>query len=286
MKQTLSLLLLICVCITNYSQDIYDTDLVSFGSKSFNNEEFKIVTLKRDNNRVRVKYFASEIGGKSVGERYNEWSKNKNIICYSSGAYMSDLSASQANLVGLTFDYGDVVNQHLILDRLHALVVVYPNGNIDIANLNEGTLTFSGSGSANTFDLTNSMQKQKFIDWAKDNKLTIFQTHLLAFNNEILLAKNSPPDERERRFLVVAEKNGKEVQFIIHKEQYSSLLRSTTAVFDYLKSKGYSVKSLINLDTGAQDVFKFFNYDGTENNKLVTKMNVNDARNLIVYYYQ
>lgn len=285
MKKLILLFALSVSTILNYSQDLYDFDLVSFGSKEHEGLNFKIVTLKKDNNRVRTKYFAAKLNGKTIGQRYEEWSKNKNVICYSSGAYMDDLSSS-ANLVGLTMDYGNVVNNTLITDRLHALVVVYPNGNIDVTNLGDNSQSFSGSGEEVTFNVANN--KSKFIDWGKDNKLTIFQTHLLAYENELLIGNNSSTTKRERRFHIIASKNEKEVQFIIdiNVQNSATLYDATSRTLNYLKSKGYSVKSIVNLDTGFQDVFRFFNYDGSLSEKLKTEKDIHDARNLIVYYYQ
>lgn len=269
------------------TEEVYDMDYVSFGTKTYENEEFQVVKLKRKNMRVRAKYFAAEIEGKSVADRYAEWSKNKNIVCYSSGAYMNDLNASNAGLVGLTIDYGKVVNEHLKTGELDALVVVYPNGEVDVTNLKEGTIKLVGSGTEVSFDLKSSMQVEKFIDWAKSESLTVFQTHLLAFNNELKIGGNSSSTKRERRLLVVSEdRKGNKVHYIIHKEEYASLLDATSAVLNYLKGKGYSVESIINLDTGAQDVFRFYNYDGTISDKLAGKMELNGARNLVVYYYQ
>ncbi len=40
---------------------------------------------------------------------------------------MSDFNANNAGIVGLTIDYGSVVNKKMEKGRLDALVVVYPN---------------------------------------------------------------------------------------------------------------------------------------------------------------
>lgn len=289
MKKTGLLLVLLLFITAGYAQttEVYDMDYVSFGDKTYNGESFKVVRLKRKDMRVRAKYFADELDGKSVGDRYKEWSKNKNIICYSSGAYMNELDAASADLVGLTIDYGTVVNQTMKRGGLHALVAVYPNGEVDVVNLKDGSVTFSGSGSDKTFDMSSDLNVEKFIEWAKEENLTVFQTHLLAYDNDVKLGSNSSANERERRFLVVTKnRKGETEHFIIHKEEAATLLNATNAVVNYLKNKSYTVESVINLDTGAQDTFKFYNYDGTESTKLTGQLELSDARNLVVYYYE
>lgn len=284
-------ILILSFCLLSFlmiaqSDEIYDMDYAGFTKKPYNNnkDSFYIVQLKRKNMRVRAKYFASQLNGKTVGNRYLEWKENKNIICYSSGAYMSDFNAQNAKIVGLTLDYGEMVNKTLERGRLDALVSVFPNGAIDIVNLKEGIVSFQGSGENKSFDMGYDLEN--FIEWASNQKLTIFQTHLLAYKNKVLLNYNSSSVARERRFLVLADKNGKKEHFIIHKPDAVSLLNATNSVVGYLKDKNYYIDALINLDTGAQDVFKFYLYDGTVSDKLVGMTPLSNARNLIVYYFE
>ncbi len=289
MKKAALLLVSLFLTTIGYSQSekIYDITLANFTEKTHNGESFKIVRLKRKGMRVRAKYFADEIDGKSVGDRYLEWSKNKNVICYSSGAYMSELDAAYAELVGLTIDYGTVVNNSMKKGSLDALVAVYPNGEVDVVNLKDGSVTFSGSGTDKTFNMTHYTGIEAFIDWAKEEKLTVFQTHLLAYKNKVKLGSNSSSTPRERRFLVVAKNSKSEIEhFIIHKPQAATLLDGTNAVVDYLKGKSYTVDALINLDTGAQDTFRFYKNDGSVSDKLAGRLELSDARNLVVYYYE
>jgi hypothetical protein len=283
----LATLFILSFTISGQTKEIYDFDYVSFGNKTFNNETFTVVQLKRKNMRVRAKYFAAELDGKSIGQRYLEWSKNKNIICYSSGAYMSSFDASRADLIGLTIDFGKVVNKTFVRNKLHALVVVYPNGEVDVVNLEEGKVSFEGSGQSKVFNMSNENGVEEFIGWAKSEKLTVFQTHLLTYNNTVGLASNSAPSRQERRFLAITtNKKGEKEHFIINKPDPASLLDATNAVVGYLNSRNYNVEALINLDTGAQDTFRFFDYKGIESDVLKGRLSLKDARNLIVYYYE
>jgi hypothetical protein len=276
------------LCIVSNGQDdfVYDPDYASFGEKEYLGEEFYVVKLNRKNMRVRAKYFANEMGGKSVGQRFAEWSKNKKLICYSSGAYMNDFNASKAGLVGLSVDYGTVVNRNIKAGELHALVVVYPNGGIDVCNLALGTIKLKSGGTEKSYNMNDAYDINEFVAWAEQEKLTVFQTHLLAHSNQLKVGSNGSSNARERRFLVIGSKNEKPYHYLIHKPKAASLFNSTRAVKEYMNSKGIIVDAIINLDTGAQDVFRFYNYDGTVSGKLNGQLQVENARNLIVYYYQ
>ena len=46
------------------------------------------------------------------------------------------------------------------------------------------------------------------------------------------------------------------------------------------------VTFMINLDTGAQDVFKLYNCSGSENPMIKGKLALPGAANLLAYYYE
>ena len=265
----------------------YDSDLVSFSKESAAGTNFYVVKLDRTDDRIKVKYFAKEFGGKTVGQRYASWKGSKNVIMYSSGAYMSDFDASQADIVGLTVDNGNVLNRTLITGRLGALVVTFPNGSIEVKNIADQNLTFSSMGEPIKFNLYDDRSLVRFIDWVKENKITVFQTHLLAHNNTLKVHANGDRNQARRRFLMSAKDAwGDEYYFIIHRNEAITLYQGTKSVFDYLRGEGYEVNSIINLDTGAQDVFRFYSPSGTVSGLLSGELELSGARNLMSFYYE
>ena len=166
-------------------------------------DDYKIVTMSRENDRVKAKYFAArDFDGKSVYERYQVWKRNNpGVILLSSGTYTDNYFNPQ----GLTIDNGVVVNQNLIRDKMDALVIVYATGGIAVTDLRQGDLSVNGI--PRRLNIRNSpYDLDDFIEWAKVQEATIFQTHLLVYKNEIKVnPANSSREKRERRFLAVGK---------------------------------------------------------------------------------
>lgn len=84
--------------------------------------------------------------------------------------------------------------------------------------------------------------------------MTVFQTHLLAYNNQLKINYNAKRDVAERKFLVLVEQGGKRFAVIYRIKGYY-LYDAAKIVFELLESNPtYRIKSMINLDTGLQNV--------------------------------
>jgi hypothetical protein len=276
----------------------YDSNYVQTSSVTHEGEEYKIVQMVRSGKKVKAKYFAYKNNYTPVYKAYNEWKKSKNIIMHCSGTYMdkeTDYNGNvKWNLVGLTIDQGRVVNPKIEKGRMEGLVIVYPKvggGGIAVSNINEGNLRISGGGvNANrTYDLRKSSDLTIFKSWAKKQGATVFQTHLLAWDNELQFKYNyrSKPAKRERRFLALGKlPDGNIVHCIVHKPEFQSLYDASSKVLNFLKTrKRMKVIALLNLDTGMQNVCTVFTKSGAINNMIIGPTDIKDAENLLVYYY-
>lgn len=273
------------------SSNGYPEDYVTVGSRDLNGYSYKTLTLKRGESgkRIKAKYFASkDHSGKSVPERYKSWSYSKKIIAVTSGTYMSDLNADYGKPKGLTIDNGTVVNKNL--EDWDGLVIVYATGGVVASNLKEKNLVVQGGSiGGKKLDIQgNYFDKANFITWCQDNKATVFQTHLLAFNNNLLVGSNCKDNPRERRFLAVGyDEDGKLVHIIVNAPEAANLYNSSKRVMSFLQETYYmNIEWMVNLDTGAQDVFKLYNSDGTLNKYIHGRMDISNADNLLVYYYE
>lgn len=270
-----------------FSQNCYSDENVLTSYVSYENDNYFTVTMLRQGNLVKAKYFAAKSQyGKSVYQRFVDWKReHPNVVLLSSGTYWDSYKVPQ----GLTIDNGTIVNRNLVDDRMDALVVVYPTGGIAVSNLNDGNLKIDDSGIIKTLNLRNSQSDlNEFVRWSVNNQATVFQTHLLLFKDEVMLAANSSMQERERRFLAVGtNRNGQLIHVIIHSPNPRNLKEGTERVYDFLKKTGKmeSVIFMINLDTGAQDVFQLFNSDCTINEFLTGRVAPEEAANLLVYYF-
>lgn len=268
----------------------YSSRFVEISSIKYKGEIFNAISMKRDSNRIRAKYFAApDLKGNSVYKRYAGWSHGKNIILFSSGTYM-DRSLQRPE--GLTIDNGIPVNETLISGRMDALVIVYTSGGIAVSNLKDGDLTLNGNGinPKRKFNIRKSTwDKDDFMEWAKSEEATVFQTHLLIYKNELKISSvNSNEKSQERRFLAVGKDDeGKVVHVIVHCPTHSTLYEGAKKTFDFLKnSKDMEVNFMINLDTGYQDVFRLFNRDGSLNPTIRGPVEPSTAVNLLTYYFE
>ena len=250
-------------------------------------DDYKIVTMSRENDRVKAKYFAArDFDGKSVYERYQVWKRNNpGVILLSSGTYTDNYFNPQ----GLTIDNGVVVNQNLIRDKMDALVIVYATGGIAVTDLRQGDLSVNGI--PRRLNIRNSpYDLDDFIEWAKVQEATIFQTHLLVYKNEIKVnPANSSREKRERRFLAVGKgEDGKIVHMIIHNTVHKTLYEGTKSTLDFLNRQRdmENIIFMINLDTGAQDAFVLNNPDCTINNSIRGTIDPSKAVNLLAYYFK
>lgn len=262
---------------------------------SIDNEAFGIVKLSRSDNHVKVKYFsAKDYDGTSVYQRYLNWSVNKKVIAFSSGTYMDRCEdAEYATPIGLCIDQGRSVNKELVKDKLDAMAIVYATGGMATSNLADGNLKITyPNGTSKTLNIRNdAYDKAEFMEWAKTQEATVFQTHLLVYNGVNKLGINSSPVKQERRFLAACiGSKGDVVHYIINLPTASTLYNGVTKAMKIL-NKMEEVKQIvfmINLDTGCQNVFSAFD----SNNKLYTNAllrgqeDVSKSINLLAYYYE
>jgi hypothetical protein len=262
----------------------YSSEYVQISEVKYENEPYKIVTMRREGDRVRAKYFAAkDYNGNSVYSRFLQWQRsNPNVILLSSGTYMDNYGNPQ----GLTIDNGVMVNQNLISGKMDALVIVYATGGIAVTDLKLGDLQVKGI--ARKLDLRNNGNDlDDFIEWAKREEATVFQTHLLIYKNQIKIDQRSSSDaSRERRFLAVGyDETKKLVHVIVHAPLNSTIYDGSKKVLDFLHYKDMDVTFMINLDTGAQDAFELHNQNCTINSTIMGKIDPRDAVNLLAYYF-
>lgn len=276
--------------------DQYDSKYVETSTVADKVDSYSLIKMSRKDDRVKVKYFAAkDFNGSSVVQRYKQWSKNKNIIAYSSGTYMTSCDANLAKPVGICIDNGVVVNNS-ISDNLDGLGIVYQTGGMVASNIKEGNLTVKkNDGSSLKIDLRNAFQRSQFIDWAKENNATVFQTHLFYYNNIIQVFPNGNKEKRERRFLAVAkDQNGIVCHYIVNiKSKNNSgytIYDATVKVTNFLKKYEdvSNIVFLINLDPGCQDVFEVKTEKGLVDQRPGFKgtVPIENSANLIVYYFE
>lgn len=276
----------------------YDANYVELSTSNYKNEQYTVIMLNKAGQRIKTKYFAAPDNGKSVFKRYIDWSARiKNIILVSSGTYMDQCdNAELAKPVGLTIDNGIPVTRTLIAKKMDALAIVYSSGGsaggIVVTNLADGDLMLKGSGvdEKRKFNLRKSNDDlDDFMEWAEAQEATVFQTHLLVYNNILKIsATNSNTAKRERRFLAAGkDADGQQYNIILNCPASSSLYDASKKALEFLnKFKEINVLFMINLDTGCQNVIELRNSNCSVSTAVTGTQAVNNAVNLLAFYFQ
>ena len=270
----------------------YDSKYVQISNTTYQGSKYNVIWMKRgeSNKTIGAKYFSNETATKTVNQRFQSWADQKKIICYSSGTYMDAFKkTSSTGLIGFAIDNGEIQNPMVKKDGLDALVIVYQNdGGVICSDLSKKNLKIPAINNGAPLDLRgNDWHRQKVIAWAKNHSATIFQTHLLAMDSKLLVGSNGSPSQATRRFLaVVNDEDGNLVHAMIHDSNNSSLFKASKKIHDYLldEKEVSKIHWMINLDTGAQDVFGLYNPDGSKNTMIKGRENIINSRNLLVYY--
>ena len=277
------IIILILLISSGFLTNKYDSDYVTFSSNVIESSTCKIVKLERRDNHIKARYFAvKDIDGKSVPDRYKSWAVGKNIVTVCSGTYM-DKCEPNAKPVSLTIDQGNIINN--TISSMDGVATFFSSGEIVVGNIKSGELKIANVN----YDLKIPIDKNKFMSWAKNNKATVFQTHLLIFKNELFIYDNSNATARERRFLAgCTDVEGNKYEYIFNFPEYITLLDAARKTKKYLNQKEEmkTIDYLINLDTGCQDFFEGYNSTGQKKEDFQGTNDIRNSINLVSFYYE
>ncbi len=270
----------------------YDDSLVSMSIANINGDRINMVKMSGKDNHIKAKYFASKHNGNSISQEYVNWSKNRQIIAYTSGSYMNGCGPEKPESPGFLCVNGLIVNNK-VDEKMDGLVIVNATGEVLAFNLNEGNVSVIESSTEREYilNLKDPMDFLFFKRWAYKEEVTVFQTHLLYYHDQPCVGSNGSAVERERRFLAVCKDEDDNVMHcLVNLPGNNTLYDATIKVTNYLKYDE-DVKNIIfivNLETGCQNVFQVF--DEKSNRVLGSGFNgtadLSQASSLLVYYYE
>lgn len=240
------------------------------------------IWLNRSSKKMNAAYFSEG----DVYGKYKKWSNEKDVFLTCSGAFSDDLNKTAGALpVGINVENGYIKNRTVIKDKMDALVIVYATGGIVVSDLTQGDLSLKSLG--REVDIRKDISaKYDFLDWAKKESATVFQTQLLAYKNELKIGYQGRKQNRERRFLALATTStGTLYHIIFDLPKGVYLYDGAKNVLDHLKNKNMDVTAILNLDTGAYNVLQVNTGDYSLNSKLKGPTSINRAVNLLSYYY-
>jgi hypothetical protein len=271
----------------------YKSDIKLISATSFlpgtntNDKTVRIYKLKEYGNMLgyciwmrRPYVHATYLAYRNINQKFNRITNSRMVVLATSGGYTN----SKLQPEGLTVENGNIVNAVIMPDR-HGLVIVEKGGGIRILNLKNREFLLPYGGPRIKNPLHDLIAFSELLTWAKDKKATLFQTHLLAYSDSVLIKPNKVNDVlRERRILaLVSDQKTKEVHHIIFDVHNSySLPDITNEIFALLKKRNKKVEGLLNLDVGSFNILEV--YDPHGNVLINAPVSVSQATNLIVYY--
>lgn len=287
------ILLILVTGTISYTQK-YDADLVDiFTNQPYRGDYYDYIIMKREGNRIKTKYLASNFS--SVENDYNKFANKSNIICFAAAGY---LAGDFDRVENLTIVNGNIIERNIPRDKFDALVIVYASGGVVVSDLRKGNLKLQGGNAPDrALDIRkNSFDRQIFYDWCRSESATVFQTHLLAHDTQFILPENADTHspnagKRLRRFLIVGKDSNNKLKHVVINSRSDVFLRDgALKCFNFSKEVlGLNVSFMINLDTGAQNVFGVYSSNGSKFMGIKEDHNslpISKAHNLLVYYYE
>ncbi|MEM6316486.1 MAG: hypothetical protein AAF960_02390 [Bacteroidota bacterium] len=228
--------------------------------------------------KVKSGYFIDRGTYPNVYSRITDWTEPSAILVSTSGNYVNK---NYHQSIGLTVDRGKVLNKTLARD-MDGLVVTL-NGSLTIFSVQR---PFKLPGQYKSINA--SYDKTRLLQWAQRIKASVFQTHLLAFDNALTISTAGNKKVAKRKFLAtVYDKSGNKQRVLFYLQKGAYLQKAAKQVFDYLRVQGYHVQAMVNLDTGGNDILTIDDTLQRCNNRVIRGfMSATYATNLLVFYNQ
>jgi hypothetical protein len=228
--------------------------------------------------RIKAKYFASG----DTYQKFLNWKGNKDIIMVSSGAYSSGMNGRYSIPVGICVDNGEIVNRN-IDHKMDGLVIVEAVGGVRVSDVEKGNLYLGSLGKR----VSPIKDKLVLLNWGREESATIFQTHLLAYDNKLRTYSNGDAKRASRGMLaLVTDKKDNVMHIVFEIDREVSLYEAAKDALSTLKKRNLEVVGLMNLDRGAYDIMEAYNDNSQSMSFLSGSVSVSNATNLLVYYYE
>lgn len=247
-----------------------------------------VIQMNRSSKKIKANYIpnADNYSRNLVSNLISE-AKDKYVYLASVGAYSKNYYGEGVP-VGLCVHDGKLINSD-VRDDMDALVIVEEVGGVRVSNIDKGNLQVRlANGNYQKINLKNKNDLGRFINWAKSNNATVFQSHLLISNNKNMISYNGSKLKANRRVLLLAEDNyGVLYHIILYVKNSEIALRSLSKqIIEMYKNLKYDIIAGINLDTGACDYFETIDpVVDCHQNTIHGKQSIQTATNLLYYEY-
>ena len=163
---------------------------------------------------------------------------------------------------------------------MDGLVIIY-KGRVSIQDISKGIQLPNRNSDLHIADFISDYLE--LVSWVQDEDVSIFQTHLLGFENDLAIDPSKASTTlRERRLLLSIEKNGVQGVSIVDLPQEPrplSLSEAAATGLFALQQMGWSVQGIANLDVGSYNIL----YRATKNHgESLAPVSLDKAHNLLV----
>lgn len=270
-------LLILSIGSMNAQQSFYGGKF-RIQSYTNNGDSYIIYDFDRKEAKMRAKYFAQ-----NAYSQYKNWKSGKNVLLVTAGAFSTSFE-SNGIPVGLCVDNGKIVNRSM-KSEMDGMVIVYNGGSqvggIAIVDLDKGPVTVDGDDSY--YPRTNTNDRRSFLNWGRDNGLTLFQTQLVYSEKKRNNFANLYFGKKaERRFLAICKKRGKVHHVVVDAPDDQYLNKAAKNAKEVLEYDGFYVMYILNLDTGGKNILKVNNGSYLQTIQEVSP--IKKATNLLIYY--
>ncbi|SDG61137.1 hypothetical protein [Winogradskyella thalassocola] len=263
---------------------------ISLSDNDFQSYEFGNTHL--DSKKVKIKYLV-----KDAYNKFLDLEKNKDVLLVTSASFTSAFF-SNGTPIGLCAYEGEFLNK-MPDQTMDGLVVINSDGlintnditDLDFTSKNCDSIIASNHSHLNLNPRENALDSYVFYNRVEENNLSVFQTQLVYSHlktedenfKTLLVGSNS----KERRFLVIATKEGELKNLIIDTKNKDYILKAAQDIFNLLKAENYDVNFILNLDTGSKNILHVNNGTYLENlnpNPSTKLARIERASSLIVFY--
>jgi hypothetical protein len=228
-----------------------------------------------DRGAVQASYLSFE----NVPAKYKTYQSGHHVILATTGGYTN----ADHQPEGFTTEEGNVVNPVLMPDR-HGLALVNEGG-INVLNIKSDEFTLPKGPTIKNPKESLSAYGQ-LLKWCRSNKATVFQTHLLAYGDLLLIDPQKADSRvRERRILALARNKttGQISHVVFNISSQYALARIAAELFGLLQNRNMKVEAMLNLDVGSYNILYAYDENGNLLQDVKGQIDISQATNLLIY---